>query len=205
MRPLTSLILATVLCGLPAGAEELVLQDKGQRLRAGASAEVGSVLGWGGVALRGEGRVGYQLSPKVSLFGVMAWGGKVTGVWGSQFDFGVIAELIPIEWFYCGAGLVASYGSIQVTNSAGTELLYDVADGSFRPALDLRLGFATGRSLPPFFNRGGLSIGLHALVTLHPNMLATPAFPFSGVAPPIPRAVVLVTFTPVLSLGFDFR
>jgi hypothetical protein len=203
-------LLIWLVVSLSARAEELILEDKGHRLRGGASFEVGTALGWGGMSLRGETRVGYQLSPKLGVFGLFAGGGTVAGVWGGQFDFGVILEVMPVQWFYFGGGLVGSFGFTQVTTPRGSiaadEVFTDPYGFSVRPAIDLRVGFSTGRSVPPYFNRSGLSIGIHMLGMLHPNMSALPAYDGGyGIVGPTPRPAVLMIFTPALSLGFDFR
>lgn len=67
-------LVLVLLAGLPARGDEIILEDKGQRVRGGASAEVGSHLGWGGVTMRLEGRAGAQLTPTLSVFGVFGAG-----------------------------------------------------------------------------------------------------------------------------------
>ena len=207
MRTLTAILLVVA---FTARAEEIILEDRGHRLRGGASVELGTALGWGGASLRAEGRVGYQISPTIGVFGLMAGGGTFAGQYGGQFDFGVILEVMPIQWFYFGGGLVGSFGYSQVTTPSdsiyASETFRDDGGFSFRPAIDLRVGFSTGRSLPPYFNRSGLSVGIHMLGVLHPNMYALPSYDGSfGIVGPTSRPAVLMIFTPAISLGFDFR
>jgi hypothetical protein len=207
MRTLTAILLVVA---FTASAEEILLEDKGHRLRGGGSFEVGTALGWGGMSLRAESRVGYQISPTLGIFGLMAGGGSTAGTYGGQFDFGVVLEVMPIQWFYFGGGLVGSWGYSQVTTPRGSpdadETFSDQGGLNLRPAIDLRVGFATGRSVPPYFNRGGLSVGIHLLGVLHPDMYALPAYGGGfGIVGPTPRPAVLMIFTPAISFGFDFR
>lgn len=194
-----------LLAGLPARAEEAFLEDTGRRARWGFSAGLGSALGLGGAAMRTELRLGYQVSRRFSLFGVLAGGSSLGPVFGGHFDFGAAAEFTPVDWFYLGGGLVSSYGTTFMTVQSAPQFGYavDPLGGSFRPALDLRLGFSTGASRPPWFNRFGFNIGVHALLMVHPNMTVTRTSPSGQQS--IVRNSVQVAFTPMLTLGFDSR
>ena len=195
-----------LLAGLPARAEEAFLEDTGRRARWGFSAGAGSTVGWGGWAMKGELRLGYQVSRRFSLFGLLAGAGGAANVFGGQVDFGAVAEFTLVDWLYFGGGLVASYGttSLSLQNTASRfSYATDPLGGSFRPALDLRIGFSTGASRPPFFSRGGFNIGVHALLMLHPNLTASTTLPSGQSAfSPYPAQVI---FTPMLTLGFDSR
>jgi hypothetical protein len=188
---------------LTARAAEPFLEDTGHRFRWGISAGMGSSVGRGGVAFEGELRLGYQHSRRFNLFGTAGVRGSVSDVSGGQVDLGAVAEFTLVDWFYFGAGLVASYGSTTVLLGQSPFSYFQDASSGFRPALDLRLGFSTGESLPPFFSRGGFNIGVHALLMLHPNTTLVTSAP-SGVQSYTPNTLQ-VTFTPVLTLGFDSR
>src|SRR5690348_12042639 len=88
---------------------QIVLEDKGNRVRWGLSAEGGSTIAWGGLMLRGEVRLGYQFSRLFNLYGIVGGGGSLANVWGVQLDLGAVAEFTPVDWFFFGGGLVASY------------------------------------------------------------------------------------------------
>ena len=196
-------IVFIVLIALSARAEPF-LEDTGHRTRWGLSAAVGSSVGRGGVALGAELRLGYQLTRQFSVFGTLAAGGSFSNVYGGQAVFGAVAEFTLVDWFYFGAGLAASAGN-TTTMQPQSPLGYSgySSDSGVRPALDLRVGFSTGTSQPPFFSRGGFNIGIHALLMLHPNTTSM-AYSPSG-QPIVSSPTTEVSFTPMLTLGFDSR
>src|SRR5438045_1325188 len=97
-------LLLLLVCALPSRADDsspplvqsVILEDKGSRVRWGLSAAGGSTIGWGGFALKGEARVGYQFSRLFCLYGVIAGGGSLSPVSGGQFDLGAVAEFTPV-------------------------------------------------------------------------------------------------------------
>lgn len=207
MRPSSSVLALITMAALTSRAEGVILEDKGHRVRGGFSVEVGSAVVYGGLAAHAELRLGYQLSRRFSLFTVVGAGLSVIWVYGGQFDLGAVAEWTLDDHFSAGAGLAASYGSTGVMtpprdssfSSSASPFIQDASAG-FRPTLDLRLGFSTGSSRPPTFSRGGFSVGAHALLVLHPNMTQTN--PDGRTTTPLP---VQVIFTPMFTVGFDFR
>lgn len=199
----TSLALLTLLA-LTARAEEIILSDTGHRARVGFSAEGGSSVGHGGIALHAELRLGFQLSREFSIFGVAGGGLGLASAFGGQLDLGWVVEVILGDHFYLGAGLLGSYGQSTLMDSSPPFGSLTDATAGFRPTFDFRMGFSTGASRPPFFSRGGFSVGVHALLMLHPDMIRSSTLP-GTFRTTSTRAPAEFVFTPMLSLGFDFR
>jgi hypothetical protein len=225
-RGLTGVVLSTVLASGGALAEppldaplaDRALADPGDRVRYGVSASLGALVPLKTVMIEAEARFGYQVSNQFSAF---AMGGASWGFGSGTYllFLGGIAEFSPIDCCYVGAGPVFAYGRVNVSTFSSapstdvTLVSVDEPDaagafGVFKPGLDLRFGFNTGQGRPPAFRRPGFTIGVDVKIFFHTDL----KLGWSGTTGGRFGAFTLanttesiVTFTPMIVLGFDSR
>jgi hypothetical protein len=206
-------------------AADAPMEDPGGRVRWG----MGVNLGWniptsafvGGV----EGRVGWQLSRMLSIFGFLGahFGlGINASVQGSVAQGGVtlfgayyagaIAEAMLADFFYFGGGaLIGSggYGGFQVgANSNGATTVSELGQLGLMFGIDGRLGINLGRPKgPPSYRRSGFNIGLDVMAIFRPNtVIATQTADASGnFGATVNTNALTASVIPMLTLGFDSR
>lgn len=187
------------------------LRDRGGRVRWGISPSIGVLAPYSTFSFAGELRLGYQLTRRFSMF--FTGGAHLAVGSGRVFPFafvGAIAEAMPNDFFYLGAGPVIAFGRLtvgQLEPSSNQLELFSVQEPDvvtpFKAGLDFRLGLHFGSGRPPTFRRGGFSLGVHALLLLHPDMRLGWTQNNRGVVARTTETVA--TITPMLTLGYDAR
>jgi hypothetical protein len=206
----------------PTAAPSPVTASTG-RLRWGLSGNGGWHFPQPALSLGTEGRIGYQIS---SMFGAYAtlgglfgfgFGGSASATGGtasvtafSRWYIGAIAELFLSDLFFVGAGPVfANGGFAGVTASANPDGVGGAVFAHAGPAfgLDVRLGLQLGRQPDgPGTRKSGFSLGLSAMTLFHPNtaVVRTQAG-MGGGRVDVSTTELMVTVTPMLMLGYDWR
>lgn len=190
------------------------------RIRWGVSGNLGWHFPQSAFTFGAEGRFGYQLSDMFGVYGIFGgtagfgFGGSVSGNSASvsatalsRWYLGAIAELLLGNTFFVGAGPVFANGGLAgavVSGSpdgVGTAVFAD-SGPSF--GLDVRLGVQLGRKTE--VRKSGFSLGLSALTLLHPDatVVRTQAG-MNGGTIDVTTTELMVTVTPMLMLGFDWR
>ncbi len=199
--------------------------DPGGRVRWGLS----SGFGWHAPAsmftINGEGRIGYQISNMLSVYGAIGGtaglgfgveagfqGASVTASALAIGYFGAIAEAMFGDLFYAGGGFVLARGSYAGTSigasSAGVAEVSSVTSVGFKPGLDIRFGLGFGKPSGPSKRRGGFNLGIDALILFHPSSVSviTRADGPNGTAgASVTETGVTIGFVPMLTLGYDSR
>ena len=204
------LLAALVSAGaLAAPPEDAPLEDLGDRLRFGLSAGIGTIIPLRTLLVEGEARFGYQVTSRFSAFAV---GG---GTWGTSSNtylafVGGIVEYLPVDFLSVGGGVVFGYGRVAGFNpdrpsfEEGPTFISepDAAgfSGTFKPGLDLRVGWNTARGRPPGFRRLGLTFGFDLKMFFHTDLklLWGP-----GLGTVTNQSIL--TFAPMVVVGFDSR
>jgi hypothetical protein len=193
------------------------------RLRWGLSGNAGWHIPQPALSLGTEGRIGYQFN---SMFGAYAtigglfgfgFGGSASATGGtasvtafSRWYLGAIAELLVSDLFFVGAGPVfANGGFAGVTASASPDGVGGAVFAHGGPAfgLDVKLGLQLGRQPDgPGTRKSGFSLGLSAMTLFHPNtaVVRTQAG-MGGGSVDVSTTELMVTVTPMLMLGYDWR
>jgi hypothetical protein len=199
--------------------------DPGGRVRWGLS----TGLGWHAPAsmftINGEGRIGYQISNMLSVYGAIGgtagFGfGVDAGFQGATVSvsalsigyFGAIAEAMFGDLFYAGGGFVLARGAYAGTSvggsSDGVAQITAVSSAGFKPGLDIRFGLGFGKPSGPKKRRGGFNLGVDALILFHPSSVSviTRADGPNGTAgASVTETGVTIGFVPMLTLGYDSR
>lgn len=193
------------------------------RFRWGVSGNLGWHIPQPAFSLGGEGRVGYQIN---SMFGAYATfggtagfgfgasggagGGSASVTAFSRWYLGAIAELFLADIFFVGAGPVfANGGFAGITASASPDGVGAAVFAHAGPAfgLDVKLGLQLGRQNDgPGTRKSGFSLGLSAMTLFHPNtnVVRTTANQGGGTID-VTTSELMVTVTPMLMLGYDWR
>ncbi len=153
-------------------------EDPGRRIRLGFSVDGGlhllEPMGVFGV----EAHIGFQVTNMFGVFGVV--GGKFGfGAPGTRMISGYVAtlsELFLLDLIYVAAGPALGVTAISTQAFATT---------GFAPGIDLRFGIGIGRERLGWFGRGGLNVGLDALLLFHP--------------------AVGLSFVPMVQVGYEWR
>lgn len=197
--------------------------DPGGRVRWGISANFGWFIPHPAFTFGGEARVGYQISNMLSAFviggGTIGFGGGAnlgvtpSSVWaiGIYYGYvGAVAELIFGDLFYVGGGPVVGFGGYAlggVSAGAGQAAVTAAVATGAAPGLDIRLGLGFGRPHDaPSFRRGGFNLGLAGKLLFHPNTaVARVDANGNSVGASGGQGELTVTFTPMVTLGYDGR
>ncbi len=192
------------------------------RIRWGVSGNLGWHFPQSAFTFGAEGRFGYQLSDMFGAYAIFGgtagfgFGGSVSGNSASvsatalsRWYLGAIAELLLGDLFFVGAGPVFANGGLAgavVSGNAGGVGSAVFAHGGPSFGLDVRLGLQLGRKAGPSQRKSGFSLGLSALTLLHPNtaVVRTEAG-MNGGTVDVSTRELMVTVTPMLMLGYDWR
>jgi hypothetical protein len=153
-------------------------EDPGRRIRLGFSFDGGLHLLEPMGVFGTEAHIGFQVTNVFGVFGVV--GGKFGfGAAGSQMISGylaTLAELFFLDVFYVAAGPALGVTSISTRAFSTT---------GPAPGVDLRFGIGIGRERLGWFGRGGLNLGLDAMLLFHPS--------------------VGLSFVPMVQVGYEWR
>lgn len=205
-------------------ADAPVEREEQGRVRWGVNAQLGLFLPQTAVMIGAQGRVGYQFSRLLAIYGDIGAnvgfgiGGSVSrsgAVQGSinivtYWKLAALAELTLGDHFNVAAGpLIASgawAGISAGADASGSANQTTVVAGGWMPGLDARLGFGFGSRNPNTGRRSGFNIGLDFVVLFAPNSLYTRTEAGAGGASvEVKSNGLAVGFVPTLTLGFDAR
>lgn len=199
--------------------EEETTQDPGGRLRWGVSGNLGWHFPHSAFTLGLEGRFGYQVSDLFGAYAILGGtagfglggsvspsGALVSAAALARGYLGAIAELLLRNTFFVGAGPVFALGLASAISPGGTDgvgtAFFSHSGPSF--GLDVRLGVQLGRKTAA--RKSGFSLGLSALTLLHPDTTVVRSQAgMNGGTIDVTTTELMVTFTPMLMLGFDWR
>lgn len=199
--------------------------DPGGRVRWGLSTGFGWHVPASMFLINGEGRIGYQISNMLSVYGAV--GGTAGLGFSAEAGFqgvsvsasalaigyvGAIAEAMFGNLFYVGGGPVFVRGSYVGTSvgasSAGVAEVSSVTSAGNKFGLDIRFGFGFGKPKGDSKRRGGFNLGIDALILFHPSALTvtTRADGPNGTAgASVSETGLSVGLAPMLTLGYDSR
>jgi hypothetical protein len=234
-QPMKKTLLLSVLVASVSFAQEPPSSDAPQTTPAPPSASTGHLrwgvsgnIGWHipqpALSLGSEGRIGYQINSMFGayatlggLFGIgfgvsgNASGGTASVTAFSRWYIGAIAELFLSDLFFVGAGPVfANGGFAGVTASASANGVGGQVRAHAGPAigLDVKLGLQLGKQPEgPGTRKSGFSLGLSAMTLFHPNtaVVTTQAATTGSGTIDVSTNELMVTVTPMLMLGYDWR
>jgi hypothetical protein len=200
-------------------------EDLGGRVRWGVSANLGWHLPQSMFTIGSEGRIGYQISNMLSVYGAI--GGTAGFGFGASVGFdgvevslnaisyyylGAIAEAMFGDLFYVGGGPVLANGAIAgITTGVdpdGVAEVTEVASAGIKPGLNIRFGLGFGKPSGPSMRRGGFNLGIDTLTLFHPSsvFVKTRADGPNGEAgASVTTTGLAVSVIPMLTLGYDSR
>jgi hypothetical protein len=200
-------------------------EDLGGRVRWGISGNLGWHLPQSMFTIGSEGRIGYQVSNMLSVYGAIGGtagfgfnadvgfeGVKVSLNAISYYYLGAIAEAMFGDLFYVGGGPVIASGAIAgITTGVsadGVAEVTEVASAGFKPGFNVRFGLGFGKPTRPSMRRGGFNLGVDVLTLFHPSSIfvTTRADGPNGEAgASITTTGLAVSVVPMLTLGYDSR
>jgi hypothetical protein len=204
-------------------ADAPVEREEEGRIRWGVNAQLGVFLPQTAVMFGAQGRVGYQFSSLLAVYGDIGAdvgigiGGSVSPSGATSASINIVtywklaalAELTLGDHFNVAAGPLIASGawagiSAAASNSGATQST--VVAGGWMPGVDARLGFGFGSKNPHTGRRSGFNIGLDFVVLFSPNSLYTHTEAGAGGASvEVQNSGLAVGFVPTLTLGYDAR